>query len=267
MLSEYFMHDGGNTASWRLKRHAVNDFWAWVASWSSAVRIPSDLGFDDAGYILEPLTFHDHVIEVDHISSREAGLLFAAEARTLSEQRAVRRETMQQRIDMAVELTRGDRPAIVWAELNAEADAAERAIQDAVQVSGSDSPEKKEDVIRGFVDGAHRVLVTKVKVAGFGLNFQHCSNMVFLGASHSYEMTYQAVRRCWRYGQTQPVDVHVIRAETEAAISRNYKRKEAEAARMAAALVAQVKAHTIGHKVLTYRPALPMHVPEWVGVE
>jgi superfamily II DNA or RNA helicase len=274
MLAEYFVHDGGSTQDWRLKGHAVSAFWRWVASWGAVVRRPSDLGHDGAEYALPPLRMHEHVIPVDARDAWESGMLFPDAARTLQEQRAVRRSTTSKRVDKAVDLVDGDAPSIVWCELNDEGDSLERAIPGAIQVKGADSPERKAQALDDFANGRIRVLVTKPSIAGFGLNWQHASRMVFVGASHSYEQTYQAIRRCWRFGQTKPVDVHVIRAETESAIVENYRRKESDAARMgeemALHVIDSVRAEVLGASSREWNPYGPdknMIVPTWIGEE
>lgn len=271
MLAEYFVHDGGSTQDWRIKGHARNAFWRWVATWGAVVRSPSDLGHDASAYDLPPLRMHDDVVGVNHEDMRAEGMLFAMDARTLHEQRAVRRATLESRVRRAAELVDGDAPAVVWCELNDEGDALERAIPGAVQVKGSDSPGDKESKLVGFADGTHRVMVTKPSIAGFGLNWQHCNRMVFVGASHSYEQTYQAIRRCWRFGQTNPVDVYVIRAETEREIVANYRRKERDAKRMADSMAAMVlpsvRSEVCGgrREWNDYDPSVRMTVPAWVG--
>jgi superfamily II DNA or RNA helicase len=274
MLAEYFVHDGETTQEWRIKGHAQAAFWRWVCSWGAIVRKPSDLGHDDGAYALPPLRTHEHVIPVDHGDAKAAGRLFLDDARSLSDQRATRRATMEKRVAKAVELAAGDEPCLIWCELNDEGNALEDAIPGAVQVSGADSAEDKADRLLGFAEGRYRVLVTKASVAGFGLNFQSCARMVFVGASHSYEQTYQAMRRCWRFGQTRPVDVHVIRAETEGAVLANLRRKEADAARMSeevASRAMEFMRAEIG--VVTkrewndYAPSAVMVIPEWLGQE
>jgi hypothetical protein len=156
--------------------------------------------------------------------------------------------------------------------MNAEADAIAAAIPDAVQVSGSDDSEVKAERLLGFADGKYRVLVTKPKIAGFGMNWQHCSKILFAGASHSFEQTYQAIRRCWRFGQTRPVDVHVIRAENESAIINNYRRKESDAARMQSELLNHMREYTradltghAGKEWNAYDPAQRMSLPTWIA--
>jgi len=273
MLSEYFVHDGGSTQDWRLKGHAVAAFWRWVCSWGAVVRHPSDLGYSDDGFVLPPLRMHEHVIRVDHTSAWKSGALFATEAMSLAEQRAVRRATLEQRVQAAAELATGNDPVLVWCELNDEGNAIEAAIPGAVQVAGSDSRDDKADRMLGFADGRYRVLVTKPSVAGFGMNWQHCARQVFAGASHSYEQTYQAIRRCWRFGQKRPVDVFIIRAETDSGIVANYRRKEADAARMADETVAYVLdavRTSVGaaHREWNdYQPTAPMTVPSWLTME
>ncbi len=271
MLAEYFVHDGETTQEWRLKGHAQDAFWRWVAAWGAIIQLPSDLGYDDGAYALPPLRMVEHVIPVDIDDAHRAGQLFATETRTLSDQRANRKATMSKRVQKAAEIASKPGPCIVWAELNAEADASEDAIPDAIQVSGSNTLDEKVDRLNAFVEGQARVLVGKASICGFGMNFQHCHRMVFLGASHSFEQTFQAIRRCWRFGQTQPVEVHIIRAENEGAIMANYRRKEADNARMAqemrehsrAAVRMEVQGAS-GREWNPYDANMSMIIPTWV---
>lgn len=271
MLAEYFCHDGGDTATWRLKGHAVDLFWRWVCTWAVTLKKPSDIGFDDKGYDLPPLTMKEHVVSVDDNLAQKAGLLFAPDANTLSEQRATRRMTMERRAEKASELAAIDGPVLIWCELNDEADEIERRIPGAVQVRGSDDRETKRERLLGFSEGRYRVLVSKPSICGFGLNWQHCATVIFAGASHSYEQTYQAIRRCWRFGQAKPVTVHVIRAETESAIVANFRRKEADAERMSREMVERMRetmAAAVGvsaRQTNAYNPQVQMTVPAWVG--
>lgn len=271
MLAEYFTHDGGNTQDWRLKGHAVLAFWTWVASWGAVVRKPSALGYPDDGYNLPPLRFHEHVIKVSHADAWDAGALFVADARTLNDQRAIRRSTMERRVEIVAELANADdRPWLVWCELNDEGDALKDAIAGAVQVRGADEPEVKRDRLLGFADGRYRVLVTKPSIAGFGMNWQHCQSMAFVGPSNSYEQTYQAIRRCWRFGQKHAVDVHIATAENERAILQNLRRKEADADRLAEetqsyvgpAMRAAVGA--VERRWNPYNPTIKMEIPSWL---
>ena len=273
MLAEYFVHDGGSTQDWRVKGHAEAAFWRWVCSWGAIVKRPSDLGHDDGGFALPPLHMQEHVVGVDHMKAREHGYLFAPDATSLQDQRATRRMTMSDRVKIAASIASQDGPCLVWCELNDEADEVTKAVADAVQVAGSDTPEEKADRMLGFAEGRYRVLVSKPSICGFGMNFQRCSRMVFVGASHSYEQTYQAVRRCWRFGQDKPVTVHVIRAETEGAIVENFRRKEADAARMASetgSIVGQsVRAEVLGasREWNEYNPQKTQIIPSWIGKE
>ena len=274
MLAEYFVHDMDQTQDWRVKGHAQGAFWRWIASWGAVVRTPADLGHDGDAYKLPPLRMHDEVIPVDHVATWSSGTLFAVNATSLSDQRAVRRGTLDTRVKRAAEIAGGDGPCIVWCELNDESSALTSAIPGAVEVRGSDNSDDKAAKLMAFSRGDTRVIVTKPSIAGFGLNWQHCARMVFVGASHSYEQTYQAIRRCWRFGQTRSVDVHVIRAETEQLIVDNYRRKEADAVRMGAEMAAMVgdavRAEVVGKSVREWNPYnanAAMVVPSWIGVE
>jgi hypothetical protein len=216
---------------------------------------------------------HDAVVRTDHTTAWATGALFASAA-TLAEQRQSRRATLAQRVELAAQIAaRTPGPVLIWCELNTEGDELEDAIPDAVQVKGSDSQEAKEARLLGFADGSHRVLITKPSIAGFGLNWQHCATMVFLGATHSYEQTYQAIRRCWRFGQTKPVDAHVIRSEADEAIVASFRRKEADAQRMGAemaALVADCLREIRGASAREwndYEPRIHMTVPSWAATE
>jgi superfamily II DNA or RNA helicase len=273
MLAEYFVHDGGSTQDWRLKGHAVESFWRWVCTWGVVVRSPDDLGFDGGGFKLPPLHIHQERIRVDHSDAHQSGMLFQPDARTLNEQRRVRKATLDERVAIAVRLAeeRPHEPLLIWCEYNREADAVEAAIADAVQIQGSDAPEVKRDRLMSFTDGRIRVLVTKPSIAGFGLNWQHCNRMMFFGPSHSYEQTYQAIRRCWRFGQERQVHVHIATADNEQAVVQNYRRKEADAARLGAEVVSHTQEHMMEALGLAtsrswnpYNPNQPMRLPEWM---
>jgi superfamily II DNA or RNA helicase len=231
MLSTYFVHDGGSTQNWRLKGHAQADFWRWLCSWAVMLRAPSDLGYPDDGFTLPPLTYHDHVIRTE---TPPEGFLFPVEAQTLQERLGARRSTIGERVARcAADVNASSEPWVVWCNLNDESSALAKAIPGAVEVRGTDAPDDKEAALLGFADGAYRVLVTKPSIAGHGMNWQHCPNVAFVGLSDSWEQYYQAVRRCWRFGQEREVHVHVYTAETEGAVVANIRRKEADAGRMA----------------------------------
>lgn len=235
IMALFFTQDGNTTHRWRLKGHAKEDFWQWMASWSVAMRHPSDLGYSDDGFILPELRTHQITVDAPEDNSFS---LVAVEALTMEERRAARRDSLPARVQSAADLINDtDEPWLIWCNLNAEGDALEQLIEDAVQITGSDPPEFKEKSLLDFIDGKIRVLVTKPTIAGHGLNLQHCRNMAFVGLSDSWEQYYQAVRRCWRFGQTRPVDCFVITAETEGAVVKNIERKERQAAEMMNSLV------------------------------
>ena len=270
MLATFFCHDGGETQTWRLKGHAEKEFWRWVCSWAAMIRQPSDLGYGDDGFVLPSLEMHQHVVSVDQAGARAAGMLFAMEARTLQDQRNARRSSLEDRVaKCAAIVAKTDAPWLIWCELNDEGDALERAIPGAIQIKGADSVEQKESRMLGFTEGRIRVLVTKPSIAGFGMNWQHCANVAFVGVSHSYEQTYQAIRRCWRFGQKNSVNVHVISAETEGAVAANLARKERDAKKMADAMVAHMleiqglNIRASARESLPYNPKMRMNIPDW----
>lgn len=270
MLATFFTHDGGDTQKWRLKGHAETEFWKWMASWAVMIRKPSDLGFPDDGYDLPPLNQQQHIVAADYAPSLDTGLLFPMEARTLQERVSARRDTVAERVKLAASITPADRPFVWWCNLNAESEALARAIPDAVELRGSDSDDEKERKLLDFTEGRIRVLVTKASLTGFGMNWQHCCDTGFVGLNDSFEQVFQAVRRFWRFGQSQPVNVHFIAAETEGAVVANLKRKEADADRMAAAMVMHMadlsRAEITGtvRTVPDYNPTQPIELPTFL---
>lgn len=274
MLAEYFVHDGGDTQTWRLKGHAREVFWRWVAGWAALLRKPSDLGFDDSLYNLPALHVHQHIAKADHSTAAQAGMLFALEANTLSERRDARRASIGDRVAACAALVNADsEPWVIWCDLNAEGDALRAAIPGAVEIRGADDAEVKEQRLIDFAAGRIRVLVTKPSIAGFGLNWQHCARMAFVGVTDSFEAYYQAVRRCWRFGQRREVHVHVFASELEGAVVSNLHRKEADAAAMASALSAETNA-AVREQVLgvtrqsnPYEPRKPITAPAWLKTE
>lgn len=240
VIALFFRQDGNTTHAWRIKRHAERDFWAWMASWARAIRTPSDIGCSDDRFVLPSLTMKEHIVD-GHI---EDGFLFQVEAQTLQERNQARRESIGERVELAASIVNDStEPWVVWCGLNTESDALTRAIPDAVEVKGSDTNEHKRNALLGFASGEYRVIVTKPSIAGFGMNWQHCAKQIFVGLSDSFEQLYQAVRRCWRFGQTRPVTVHLVIANTEGAVLENIKRKELEAERMMSMLVAHMSEH------------------------
>ena len=236
MLATFFVHDQDG---WRLKGHAREPFYRWMASWGMTVRRPSDLGYDDDGFALPPLDIESVVVET---SWKPEGQLFTTGLSGITERTKVRKDTVEDRADAVAELVNAepDEPWVIWVGLNDEQDALAQRLPDAVVVQGSDSVEDKAAALLGFQDGTISTLITKPSIAGFGLNFQHCRRMAFMGIGDSYEQYYQAIRRCWRYGQTEPVKAFVVVSEPEQHIYRNVLRKESEANDASAAMVAHV---------------------------
>jgi DNA modification methylase len=235
MLAAFFVHDD---KGWRLKGHAREGFFRWLASWGMSIRKPSDLGYSDEGFILPDLD-----IRADFVRAENApeGQLFWGALHGLSDRIAARRATIRERVQRAAELINSNNEQwIAWVGLNNEGRLLAQLVPDSVLQEGADSPDKKLGDIEAFQDGRVRVLVTKPRIAGFGMNLQNCANMVFVGLGDSYEQYYQCVRRCWRFGQTKPVTAHIVLTDMEAEIRENVLRKEAQAAEMTAELLANV---------------------------
>lgn len=246
MLNKFFKNDLNNSATgrmrgevikWRLKGHAELPFWRWVCSWARAIRRPSDLGFDDSAFVLPELLEVEHLVNTDSLAD---GMLFALPAHGLKEQREESRRTIEERCEKVASLVNNTgEPALVWCHLNDEGDALERLIPDAVQVSGKDSDDRKEERLEAFANGTARVLITKPKIGAWGLNFQHCNHVTFF-PTHSFEQYYQGVRRCWRFGQKRPVTVDVVATDGSLGIVRNLQRKAEQADTMFSNLVAEM---------------------------
>lgn len=233
MLAAYFIHDD---AGWRLKGHARAPMMEWMATWALAIRRPSDMGYSDAGYDLPGLEVIPHLIEVP---IEAEGQLFPTDLGGVGGRAKVRRETLAARCERAAKLVADepDEPWLIWCGLNAEADMLADLIPGAVNVDGSWSPDEKAQALLDFADGKITRLVTKPSIASMGLNWQHCARMAFVGLSDSYEQYYQAIRRCYRYGQTRVVHAHVVLSELESQIATNIARKEREASHITAQLV------------------------------
>lgn len=268
MIGRFFRNDNntsdvgrkhGEVMRWRFKGHAETAFWKWVCSWARACRKPSDIGFEDDGFILPKLVEREHVVET---LTAAPGMLFALPAVNMWEEREERRRTIKERCDMAAELVADtEQSAIIWCHLNAEGDRLAAAIRDGLQVSGSDSDEEKEEAYEAFSSGQLRVLITKPKIGAWGLNWQHCSHVVTF-ASHSYEQYYQAVRRCWRFGQKRQVVVDLVATEGERGIKDNLRRKSDAADRMFTELVAHMNDAMRLERGVRYEK--PVEVPAWL---
>jgi len=243
MLAMFFINDGETTSQWRLKGHGRREFWRWVSTWARAVRKPSDLGFEDGKFNLPPLNTYQHEVK----SKIQPGCLLVTEAMTLADQRQERRSTLRERCEKVAELAPKNRPFIAWCHLNAEGDLLTKLIPDAVQVAGSDRDEVKEERLDGFARGKIRVLVTKPKIGGWGLNLQHCSDLSFF-PSHSFESWFQCVRRCWRFGQKRPVNVHLVTSQAESRVLANMMRKERQANQLFDGIIREMNEFQMGKK-------------------
>jgi hypothetical protein len=245
MLARFFKNDHSNVATkrmygeapkWRFKGHAELPFWRWVTSWAIACRKPSDLGFDDGPFVLPPLREVEHLVEA---KTKADGMLFELPAATLPEQREERKRTIAERAAMAADIVDHNRPAVVWCHMNEEGDQLQKLISNAVQVSGRDDDDAKEEKFAAFSRGDIRVLITKPKIGAWGLNWQHAADIVYF-PSHSYEQYYQSVRRCWRFGQKNDVTVNLVITEGERRVIENMKAKARKAEAMFANLVAEM---------------------------
>lgn len=235
-LATWFVHDD---EGWRMKKHARQAFFRWLASWAVALRTPSDLGYSDEGYILPPLNIADHVVMA---SKPPEGMLFHdMAAKGIQGRLAARCASIPDRVAAAAEHARGPGQWLIYCGLNDESSALVRAIPGAVEVSGRDSYAEKKAAIHGFVNGTIRVLVSKLKIIGFGLNFQHCHQMIFCGIGDSYEGYYQGIRRIWRFGQTAPVDVTIVISEAETGVVANVRKKEQAALAMSRELLSKLR--------------------------
>lgn len=269
MLATYFIHDGGDTSKWRLKKAGVNRFWEWFATWAIYFDSPKDLGYEGEGYDLPPLNIHQIFTE----SQPDQHQMFVQLAATLEERRMARKESLDERTDRAAELanTKVYDQWLVWCDYNDESTLLKKKIDHCVEVKGSDDPEYKAQASLNFADGKIHALVSKPSIFGFGSNFQSCHNMIFCGLSDSYERFYQAVRRCWRFGQTKPVNVYIILSEKEMNVLDNIMRKQKQMDEMQKQMTARMKEVTLAEirhttRITTeYRPIKEMKKPAWIA--
>ena len=271
MLSMFFIHDGGDTAKWRLKGHAQDKFWEWMASWAVTIENPNNLGYLDSDYNLPELKINEIVVEADN----DCNTLIPKLATTLSERREARKGSLQNRIDKIVDLTLdslldGEDKWLVWCDYNYEQDALNKALHDqSVSIEGSTPYTLREEYEEMWRVGDIPVLITKPMVMGWGMNWQHCNNMIFFGISDSYEQFYQAIRRCWRFGQNKEVNVYVIIGEKESTVLDNIKRKQKDADIMKRNMLRYSKnirelAEFKEEYTKTYEPKIPMKLPNWI---
>lgn len=275
MLATFFVHDGGDTSKWRLKGHAEDKFFEWVASWACCMTSPADLGYDGTGYNLPGLNIIEHIVKTDKLVDGDGQILLLPQTtQSLNERRAARRNSLQDRVQEAAEIANGVMSqCLVWCDLNDESAALAEAINGAVEVKGDNTPEHKVTSMTGFTNGDVRVLVSKPKIAGWGMNWQNCNEVIFVGLSDSFEAYYQAVRRCWRFGQKKPVNVHIVISDAEGAVKANIERKQADAERMKMELVKHTKSileADIKQTVRiseTYTPHISLKIPTWLHEE
>ena len=266
MLAMFFIHDGGDVAKWRLKGHGEAKFFQWLATWAIVIRSPDDLGFDGSRHALPELVYHSHVIETEPEES-----LFVEPAQGLQDRNKARKDSVRDRVSKAAEIANGmEGQVLIWCNLNEESELLTASIRDAVEVKGADSPEHKTDAMMGFSHGSVRILVSKPRICGFGMNFQGCQQMIFVGLSDSWESYYQAIRRCWRFGQTKPVHVHVVSADTEGAVIENIQRKDKQNQVLGEKMVKHMK--TMMDKSIfaaattktEYNPEKSIKMPSWL---
>jgi len=261
MLSLFFINDTSDVGTWRLKGHGEHKFWEWICSWAVMFSKPSELGFDDNGFILPELNIIEHVIE---FGKPLPGNLFAQKAETLNERRQARRESIDDKIDLIKAIITEDEPWLIWCDLNRESEKISKAIG-ATEITGAQDNEDKENRMLGFSSGEHRIICTKPRLAGFGMNWQHCNNVIFAGLSDSYESFYQAIRRCWRFGQKKPVNCHIVTTDIEGNVVDNIKRKENDAMRMRKEMVANMQDITKQELSQSSRVATAYKVDEYRG--
>lgn len=273
MLATFFVHDGGETQSWRLKGHAEKKFFEWVAGWACCFRRPQDLGYIEDGYNLPDLRVHEITVSSDSTELIDGQIMmFAPVGKTLMERRSARRNSLAARVEKAAEIANATtEQVLVWCDLNSESKALTQSIDGAVEVEGSMPLDQKEAGIIGFLNGDKRVLVSKPSIAGFGINAQNAHIEIFVGLSDSFEAYYQAVRRCWRFGQNQPVDVYIIISDAEGAVKQNIERKQHDAEKMTDELIGFTKEflqsdlRQTSRDVDEYYAFEDMEVPEWLS--
>jgi len=267
MLSMFFVNDTSETNKWRLKGHGASKFWEWLSTWAIVLRKPSDLGFDDAGYDLPPVVYHEHIVE----TKASGDDMFVKVAQTLSERAIARRESVIERCEKAASIANAiNDKCLIWCDRNDESELLTRTINDAVEVKGSDKPEHKQWALLGFAGDDVKKMVSKPAIAGFGMNYQTCCHMVFTGLSDSFEKFYQAVRRCQRFGQLREVHVHIVASDREGAVLDNIKRKQKQHDEMSEKMVSLMRDLTMKQidsacEIKTkYNPELEMTIPKWL---
>ena len=273
MLQRWFLHDSADTGTWRMKGHAVEDFWSWVASWARCISLPSDIGFSDDGYVLPELDVRRHMVRADRSASTGEetdgqARLFRIPDTSATSIHKEKRLTTDARADVLAAIVANEpaEPWVLWCDTDYEADALTARIPGALEVRGSMDPDEKERRLVAFSTGQARIIVTKPSVAGYGLNWQHCARVGFVGLSFSYESFYQAIRRCHRFGQTRNVQVHVACADTEESIWNVVSRKAGDHEGMKRQMTAAMgRAAGLTLRPAIYQPTEPAIIPSWIA--
>lgn len=272
MLATFFVHDGGDVSKWRLKGHAVDKFWDWIASWACVVPNPSVLGFKTERYTLPPLNVEQVTVKSNMEDDIGQLLLFPSATQTLQQRSQARRDSIEDRVKKACEIANStNEQVLVWCDYNSESELLKKNINGAVEVKGSDSDEHKIKAMLGFANGDIRVLVSKPSICGYGMNWQNCHNEIFVGLSDSFEKYYQAIRRCWRFGQTDPVNAFLVVSEAEGAVKDNIERKQKQAAEFMNNLAERTKNILLADIQNTtrmsesYNPKERMEIPSWIA--
>lgn len=271
MLSTFFYHDGGDVSKWVLKGHAEDKFWEWISKWAIVVKKPSDIGYEDGGYNLPLLNIEEIISKSENGETENGQLMFIPKlANTLTERRQSRRDSLEDRCNIAAELIKRDSSQwLIWCDLNRESELL-TILTGGIEVKGSDNREEKSKRLIGFSNEEFQVMISKPSIAGFGMNWQQCHNMIFVGLSDSYEMMYQAIRRCWRFGQTKPVNVYIITSESEGAVRDNIARKEQQSIEMLEKLSIfskrsiEEEVKKTHRNIEEYIPQIEMEMPKWV---
>lgn len=273
MLATFFVHDGKNTQNWRLKGHAKDKFFEWVASWACCLTNPADLGFNGNGYNLPKLNIIEHIVKSDNLIDSDGQMrLYANTSLSLAERRQARKDSLSKRTQLVADIVNStNEQCIVWCDYNDESALSTRMIDNAVEVKGSDTDEHKSSSMLNFSDGKIKRLVSKPSIAGWGMNWQNCHNIIFNGLSDSFEAYYQAIRRCWRFGQKCEVNVHIVTSEAEGAVKQNIERKQADAIKMTRELVKHTKdilksdINSTVRITERYYASKKISVPNWIG--
>jgi superfamily II DNA or RNA helicase len=267
MLATFFVHDAGKTSKWRLKGHAQMDFWKWIASWAVNIRKPSDLGYEDKNFNLPKLKMQEHIVQSNQ---KMDGYLFALPASSLQERRRARKESLNERVKKAIELVDGSKEQwVFWCNLNSESELLTSEL-DAVEIRGSTTEAERERIADNFLSGKIKRIVTKPSIWGFGMNLQCCHNTALVGLSDSYEEFYQVIRRFWRFGQTKPVNVHVVISELEGAVLSNIHRKEKDATMLSDKMIenmteiSSVEIKGMNKQTETYNQIETMKLPKFL---